>query len=299
MAILWCRKLGETRLSTTPEGDRQHSETYIVKSDSPTESLAAILSASELPAYGSSHTEDPEALCLVIDPQRIAKSPFLWRVNCTWTTSYGGSGGSTNPQEMRKSPDQRRPDWQYRFEPIDQFLQCDLDGNPFRDTAGTLFSPPPSQPIYCDHITITRYEPTTFSRAFDRQYLNATNVDAWDECEPMTALVHNIQRRTVWEHNAYWCQTTYEIIAKPRVYFANVGELGGFHPTKILNQGPKARDPATGKPRPVRELGYYSGQSVLLDADGYKLAEEATPVFLEFTTVQFATFRYLELVRPV
>jgi hypothetical protein len=305
MAILYARPAGDLKLTVANFGERIWTSSFIIKSNTPYETQEAITNCGLLPIFGySPFPQDLLAICSRVDVQQNKENGCFWTATCEWRTVLG-----KNPQNEQKKPDQRRPVWSYSFQPITKYFPADLDGNPFVDTAGTPFDPPPERPIWVDEITVERYE-SSMNRAGDRQYINAYNSDSWLDAEPGEAFIHNIAAVEVFEFNAYWFRRTFTILVSPRIQISgtvagpNSGGspfVGAWDYECVLNQGPQylaKSGPNKGKPQPVSAGGYVDGRAKMLDANGAVLVDVKNPVYLKFRTKNKASFGDLNLVPP-
>jgi hypothetical protein len=303
MSILWVRpKLGYG-MTTGPEGQRTWNRSYTLRSDVPDEIRSRILASGMIPVYGAPHPEDFSAICTVIHPEQDKDHPYLWHIDCEWSTQ-SDSGSKKDPKDSQKAPDQRRPKWKRRFEPIHRYLPRDFDGKVYCDSAGSPFDPPPETPIFVQHFTIQRYEPVSSGvDAADRAYMNATNTDTWLSAAPNEALIANIEREDEFLFNQWWFATTYEVLVNPIVQMpGNAGTIGGWNPLKIVDAGPKELD-VNGKPQPIKDRDFIDGRPTFLDGAGHRLGRDGQgnlldTVLLSFRNVNRKSFAALNLVPP-
>ena len=299
MTVIWVRPKAMS-YGVGPNGERTYRRSYLVLTDDPNELKRNILLCGALPVYGAPYPEDPLAWCQRVDPKQRTDSPLHWEVEAEWSSQYPGG----NPTDRQKPPDQRRPQWDYKFQPLHKIFPTDLDGVAFCDSAGTPFDPPPEIPLFVDQITVRRYE-QSFSRKADRKYLNATNTDAWQDAQAGEALVQTIDRQEVFEDGAYWFSTTYVVLCSPLVTISGVigpsGDsptIGGWDPVFILDQGPKILD-ANNKPQAIIDSAQaIDGRPQLLDGSGHVIARGGDPHYLKFRTVNKIAFSGLNLTPP-
>lgn len=308
MSILYVRER-KVNGGQADYGANHFATTYIAKSDDPMETRTAVLNCGKLPVYGLPHPENMAARCVKVDAERIDGAPCFWECKAEWNVNVGSGN---DPGDQQKPPDQRRAKWRSRFIPLSMARFFDLDGKPFQDAAGTPFDPPPDIPVYIQELTIFRYEPTC-DPATQREYLGATNTDAWLGAGAGTALVDDISVEDEYIGGAYWFPTTYRILIKPRITlklpFGGTVEEGGWNPEVVLNAGPMelVLDTITSKwtkgyiahgnwnsGRP--ECLKLDGTRISIDSDTGKLKED--PTFLKFRTKTTAAFGPLNLVPP-
>ena len=308
MACLWVRRSGDKRSALGPHGEITFFRTFLYRSTVPNELHAVILSCGLLPVYGSPHPENWFATCTKIAPTQVKEDPYLWRVECEWSTLRPDR---KNDADQQQKPESRRPKWHYRFVKLDRWFPRDYDGKLFASSAGTPFDPPPSLPLYADEITVTRYEPIG-SRQTQAAYLNATNTDNWLYAGPNEALVDDINVEEVFEWNAWYWLCTYKLLICPRVQVpgnSSAGSLyfGGFNPLSVLDAGPQYLD-SNQKLQPCTAGGYVDGRPTLLDGYGHQAQPTPgtwpsppgppTPYYLSFRTVNTIAYAPLNLVPP-
>ena len=298
MTVLWARRRGDREYTKGPQGEKSIRQGYLLHSDDPDESIAAVVGCGLVPIFGAPHIEDYTMTCVRIIPRQRQSAPLFWDVTAEWSNNASGKNG--NELDKQKDPEQQREVWKDRFVAIPQSLPCDLDGKPFVDSAGSPFDPPPTLPIYAQEISVQRYE-STRSISQDRSYLNATNTDTWLDAKPGEALVTNIETEEVWVQNRWWLRRSYQILVCPFVELpGNAGFVGGYDPLRVLDAGPKVLG-ADGKPVPIVEAGYVDGRHVLLDGQGKRLEKVGgvlVPVRLSFRAVNKRTFKQLRLSPP-
>jgi hypothetical protein len=295
MALIWVRTMLGAEATVGPNGERSYRRSFLAKSNLTRELRTAILASPMLPRYGAPHPEDFNATCSKVTPKQHKKNPYLWDVDCEWTTLHGQG----NEADKQKPPDQRRPHWSYHFSPAHRYFPRDLDGKLFADSAGTPFDPPPDMPIWIDEVTIQRYEPVVADiRSQDRGYMNGTNTDDWQGAQPNEALIADIARDEVFEQNAWWFNTTYKVLVSPRVQVQG-GYVGGWDPFQQLDAGARIlNDDNPPVPTPIVESGYVDGRPHTLDGKGKLLAAGADPVYLQFRLVNKVAFAGLRLIPP-
>jgi len=301
MTVLWVRGSGMKEGTIGDRGSRTFRWRGLVKSDTPNEARAAILGA--LPGYGSPHPEDATCLCVKTDARQRLGAPRYWEADVEWNTLFAEN---KDPREKQKQPDQRRPDWSYRFVAIQQYVTKDLEGRPFVDRAGSPLSPPPSIPIYVQEITISRFEAFDDPQ-FNRGYLNCRNSDAWLGARPGEALLQDIRCHQVFEQGAWWFQKTYVVLVSPEKKIpGSDAPAGGFDYTYVLNAGPReVQEDKNGKPVvvPVRDLTMVLGHPALLDYYGRRIDTtkpdwQELVYYLPFRTADTRPFWPLDLVPP-
>lgn len=310
MGVIWVReKPGGKSGGQGENGFSVYRNAWTVKCDSPTMTRAAVLACGLLPVYGSPNAENLLAVCVKTDAKRRQDSPYFWDAEAEWQES---PLSGRNPSDEQRQPDLRIPKWSSRFIPFPVARFVDYQGQLLCDKAGTPFDPAPDMPIYCEEITIFRYEAAA-NRAFARGYLGATNTDAWLGAGVGEALVDDIATEMEYIQGNYWWPHTYKILINPRVSITlpkgGTAVVGGFDPDLRLNAGPLAvvTDPTTGKKsvKAVTHGGTYDGRPALLDTDGTQIPIDSTtgqatkdPTFLAFHTKRTALFANLALSPP-
>lgn len=310
MGVLWVREKPGGKAGGQGEGGSSayHNE-WLVKMDTPTATRAQVLNCGLLPVYGSPNSENLLAVCVRTDARRRDDAPQYWDASADWQES---PRSGKDPADEQKQPDQRIPKWSARFLPFPIARFVDYDGKLLADAAGTPLSPPPAMPIWCEEITIFRYEMAA-SRAAHAPFMGATNTDTWLGFGPGLALIEDISTQMEYVQGVYWWPHTYKILVKPRVQITlpkgGTAQIGGHHPEYVLNAGPLAivTDPTTSKKsvRPVSRGGTHDGRPALLKADGTQIpidpnTGQATldPTILQFRTKRQAAFAGLNLTPP-
>jgi len=318
MGVLWVRTI-EKGGGQGDRGANHFSTHYLAKCDSPTMTRVAVLNCGLLPVYGSVNPECITASCCKTDARQKKEDPYFWDVEAEWNTI---TTSGRNPTDEQLQPDARRPKWSSRFVAVPTARFADYNGVALADKAGTPFDPAPDIPIYCQEITVRRYE-ASVNLTTQRGFMGKSNSDAWLSAVAGEALCDQItDGDEEFIQGAYWIPVTYVILIKPRYSVtlpvkSRVQVLGGWDPDYILNAGPlrKIYD-STGKYRidAVKHGGCYDGRPALLYGDQesgstHKAGEQIDinetsgvldddPYFLQFCTHQRVAFSGLSLSPP-
>jgi hypothetical protein len=308
MGVVWVRRVAIEGSVDDGASNSFHSE-YLVKWDAPTATREAVLLCGQVPVYGAPHPENPLSKCVKVTAKQNKDHPYLWNVSADW--EYKPVSGH-DPADLQKQPDLRRPRWRARFVPypLARFFDLSDPAKLLADKAHTPFDPVPDIPIYVDEITIVRWEHEC-NRGTQRGYMGKSNEGVWLSAEPGTAVIDDISVDEAYEQGAYWFQTTYRVLVKPRIEISlplgGTTEVGGYDPEYVCNMGPRALVLKDGKwaIRPVTHGGYYDGRPAFLKLDGTEIGVNqatgaliADPIFLEFTTKPRVDFGPLHLDPP-
>jgi hypothetical protein len=312
MAILWARR--KTRHSTGMDDRGQqafHSE-YTVKSNIPNEIRSVILASGLIPVYGAPHPENSLAVCTRVSVEQNKESPYLWDVSAEWQVN---PPSRRDPANNQKQPDQRREKWSCRCVPVPFAPYIDLSGQLLASSAGQPFDPVIEQPLICDEITIQRYEPECH-RVTQRSYVDCVNAAIWCGASIGTALMQNVLVFDEYLQGAYWFNTTYTILIKPRYYLTlpkgtNI-TIGGWDPEYIPDVGTLQWATVDGQTKlvaitrldPLTKKPFYDGRPAFLDGAGKELPRDANgiytadPVFREFHLKNKVSFSSLNFNLP-
>jgi len=252
------------RIYTVLVDDADDDESTILYAVDPATNLA-------IPAYNDPLEGDGTFGCRGKDAER--QSAMLWQITATFKRA-GGSGGyeGADPEE---DPLSRAPQYSWftvaSREPIDK----DADDHAILNAADEPFDPPIEEDFYDVGVRI-RQNLLTFSAAEYMAYGGATNKSSWRGAAAGTAKIADIRAETMRSGEIRYYERAVEIILRP----------DGWK-RRILNQGFRERTgtDTNGKPtykQIVDEKGKPITSAVLLAADGTRLADGATPVWLYF-----------------
>ena len=294
--IIQFRRRSDAGARIGPNGLRSFKRQYNIKSNTADELRSYILNYPAVPAYGSPHPEDWTCTVSDYDLNQLETDPYRWILEVTWSTQHNGR----DETDDQKQPDMRRPKWSAKFQPVSNFLPRDRQGKLFCDSAGTLFDPPPDQPIWVRAITIQRYE-SIWAESRDLSYINACNSDVWRLSEPCEVLISDISVAEEFVCGNYWMSYTYTLLQNPFIALPNgAGTIGGWDPLLVVNAGPKVLD-ANGKPTTiVNSNNCTDGRPLFLDGTGHATAVQppAVPVMLQFHVKKQMRFKGLNLIPP-
>lgn len=314
MSLLWVRRINVSGSAIDDKGQQSFHTSYVAKSNKPRESRNLILLSGQIPQYGSTHAENPRAVCISVKVDQDKENPFLWHIDCEWKVN---PQSKKDPADQQKQPDERRPKWSCKFVEIPCYRFVDLDGKPLRSTAGQPFDPVPDIPIIADEITIQRYEPECH-RGTQRDFMDKANFDEWFGAEQGTAYLADISVQDEYLQGKYWYLTTYRLLIKPRIEITlPLGKkqlIGGFDPEYVANLGTLAYQWIGGEMKlapilrtdPVNpDKKWYDGRPAYLDESGMELPRDPTsgiytvdPLFLEFHMKAQVDFAPLKLIPP-
>ncbi len=259
------RKPGSRRGPVESKSGVSYYETYVVRTNSVDDDGQVVVQANGLPRYGSAYPEDAAALVSLISPQQSSEHDMAWYVEVTWTHTAPGSAGST-PGNVMAMP----PTWDWTEVPYQLFLEKDLDGKPYENTAGDPFDPPPLRLQYNLVLTVKMNRLSYNANEAD-QYLDAINSD-----------VITVDGKTFPKFAGKIGSYSADMDFVGEVSYRKVVIVIEFNrklwfPHKVLNKGPRhlvlgEEDSGPQLPRDSHGVTYYG--EVFLDPQGYKLPEK-------------------------
>jgi len=258
--------------------NRVYERTYEVVCTALTDTEAAVLGASGLPAIGAAHPGDSKVYCKNLRATRV--EGLTWHVTARYEVPQSSTGG-----EYAEDPTTLDPEITFGDEVYEEAADKDKDGVAVLTSAKRPFDPPLMLPWPRRVIVITRNE-ATFNAATAEGYINTVN-SAQITVAGLTisagcGLMRRLNAQKAWAPNgdAYWI-VTYEIaVDNRRGWTARVLDQDYYTLDKNCCKDESGR-PAT---RPMPLNGY-----------GYQLAAGGTPVFLTFTVYTTAAWSGLSL----
>lgn len=133
------RKEGRESFHTV-EG-RQYVVTYIVKSNSSTDTEAAVYAHPSVPAVGDAYVNDTTTSCTNVSVSAVSGTRDTWVVKATFRRNK-----------------RLLPHYDWTFTPIREVISQDVYGNPIANSADTVFSPGLEKDIYVPTVKVTRSE---------------------------------------------------------------------------------------------------------------------------------------------
>jgi hypothetical protein len=262
--------------------------------------------------YGAPHPENPSAVCVRVTVDQKPENPRLWDATAEWRVN---PQSKRDPTDQQKQPDQRRPKWNLSTTSVPFSPYVDLEGQLLASSAGQPFDPVIQVPIVCDQITVQRYEPACH-RLTQRGHVDKVNSTPWLGAAAGTARVQSINVADEYLYGAYWFQTTYTILVKPRYGLelpkGTEAIIGGWEPEFIPDVGTLQWATVNGETKlvaitrldPITKKPFYDGRPAFLDGAGKELPRDgsgiytADPVFRPFHLKEKFDFSVLQLVPP-
>jgi hypothetical protein len=306
MSILWVRRVSGD-FGTGERGSYFFRERLLAKSDNAEEVRGTVITAAiekfgTLPSTGQNLVyvdggTTTAAILQRLEPKKHARNPFLWEIEMYFDRRQWSR---RSPADEQQAPNLRRPRWRGRFIPVPLARFTDLSTPKcylLSDSAATPFDPPPDIPIYCDEITVTRWE-ASVNRGTQRGYMGKSNSGTFLGALAGEALMDSIDADEEFIDNAYWFQVTYRILCKPVVILTlplgGTTHAGGFDPEYILDAGPmelQTQGDGTIKKVPILHGAFYDGRPAMLDGSGHAIPIDPSsgaltddPHFLLITT---------------
>jgi len=180
--------------------------------------------------------------------------------------------------------------------PVLVYLNRDLDGKEYADTAYTPYDPPPAirQTNQVLHI---RHNEVVFSRSLARAYGNTINGGAWLDYPKYAVLADTPTATQHWHdedgtRESYW-QVLYEFeIACGWYWHGGKRHKRLWHPHRVANIGPMAfPEDKGGQPAQVVDSwGSPTSVHQKLDEDGYQAEPGDDTIYNEFRQYHVANF---------
>lgn len=268
---------------------REWSDTYVVLTTEGTTGVE-VMADSRVPIINDRQPNDPDAVVTDSVPDQI--SGELWYVAVRWSTSVPSGARDGDPLDLIK----------YRWDAVhyEEVREQDLDGEPFRDTAGTPFDPKPMFPVSHLKLIIQRAQ-LGYDMDLALAYANRINKDPfWGQPPGHVKSDLFVASEEDFNGQPYW-QVSYGFeFKKDPIFDAEGVQTGsrGWNPIRVANEGPRHfkifpggtdanNIPIAGIKKLVvasDQVGVSHNGLVLLDDDGFPLADQANDpmTFIEF-----------------
>lgn len=294
---------------------RAYQKTFLIESDTVTDSVFFIGSHPQLPKIFSQHPGDPLAFCTNIAPQQDSNNPLLWRVTCTYayTIDASGSGGSIptgvpaiDSQQQGKPPASRETDPNIRGNDYSystvvygkRVVKKDtvIANKPFVNVVNDPISPKPEVELYALQIRVGRNMPGAPNLEWLRMNgkLNANKcIIGTHVCEPGTAKMMNTTAELVYENGAsYWRWTHDIILQEDRTDWMWSGTSQGYNAIMEFANGPIGVGALVKKKGKITDLHRELAGEQILTEDGSIWSLDQTKIIHEysFNYIERATF---------
>lgn len=275
---MWSRHDANIRSLTNKRLKARIREAYQVVCDA-TDSLVDVLNAPDLPANNSAY--QGSSVVRVVDRNPVQVSPIFWIIEILYEGETGSQGINTLPSEAK-------PIVRWSKTETDNEVDQDVDGNPiitvnFERIKGVTMK---RSDFVC---SITRnYD--SIDMATTHQYLHSVNSDKFQGFPAGTGrlVAFDAEEINDPEDGGYYRVTAGIHF---RVPYNTTPEKAWYK--RVIHEGFTVLQPVTTFFRhAVDDLGQETSQPVLLDADGFQLAADADPHWLEFkmyTPLPYAT----------
>lgn len=220
--------------------------------------------------YSLGNDNDTAALCISKDVKEI--SPItnddgtkgnLWHVALEFDSSA---------IERKENPLEEPVRYSLNWANYDRLVEKDLDGKPLANVLGDLFVNPPHTQQESNPILVARFNVATINVPFVLDYRDAINADEYQGAPPGYAKLINIQTGEIQSRNAIeFYGMTFEIQFKD--------PDGDPWDPKILNRGKRFKVLDNNTP-----VNFPDGELHNLDSQGFPLATDAKPHYLDFKT---------------
>ena len=282
-------------VSITDKGTLQYTAEvpYIVGGvTSLTIGVHEVLAATGLPAVGS---KGHGGYCLGYRTEQ----PKDATANSAWTVTaqfgkWPDVSGMGEPEIIPGDPTLRPPVVTRRLIEREETVDHDADGKPIVNTAGDPFDPGLTDSKYRLAITVQRFVlPTDALGDNMKLYAGKVNNDAVGTYQPGELCIRDIQE-----------VITYEGIDEEGSPYRVVDQTISLEAdpdqwiTEVLNRGPRHYEDVGGTTYLVAvkdDYGVTTGENVLLDQQGYKLATGAQPHYVPFQLKEPTAFAPLNL----
>ena len=262
----------EITVGYTVKVDREHTAEYVRVSG-------------QIPQRGDTHPESSGHICSDVTVTR--KSPRLFEAICRYMiddSAPAGGGGAADP--LMEPPVITWGHIESR-----EAVSRDLFDEPIMNTCRERFEPSPTAPITDDTYSVARNEATYKSRnkAF---YKNTINGNAFGTFAALTAWMVSIDATQQWRNGKSYFRVVYTIQHR-----ADGWKL------RLLNQGFRYYlnlhgDFLFDENGNKQFAAWWLTQPVLLDKDGFRLGENAEPIWLEWDLIRPADWGVLKLPKP-
>jgi len=271
----------------TAEGTREGrtaTRVYTVLCDDGTDGPVVARAATGIPRVGDAHPQDSWLKCSNI--RAVPVGPLLFKVYADYEVRFGDAGQGESPLDQAAEHE-----WFVieSVEPIDE----DADGNPIVNAVNEAFDPPIQREFADPAVRITRNE-ATFSASNSANYANKVNSDSITidglNIGPGYAKMKSITGTSFIYGSETYYRVTYTIHLR----------AGGWQ-RRVLNQGYRywtgeyLDDGSKQIVRAEDANGQPLSHPVLLAADGKKLPDGGSPVWLSFDVYEEIAFGPLNL----
>ncbi|MDT8389441.1 MAG: hypothetical protein RRC34_02920 [Lentisphaeria bacterium] len=241
-------------------GQRSYRETYLVKTDTDTDSAVTVLGASGLPALNAGFTGDTSAIVMSLAPKVVGIGRRNWHVDVEYKT--------LQPTDFTADPLDTPPDISWGSYTLSEIAEEDKDGAAILNTAGDPYDPPIEIDRHYPLVTISRYQASySPSSAFSvRDSLNSAAVTiAGLALSARQGLMIDYDSVSETIDGTTYQRVTYRIMCKP----------GSGWVYRTVSRGYRAL--VGGERKVIYIDGEPASKPVHLDAAGAVLAVGATP----------------------
>jgi hypothetical protein len=282
MSILTVIEVSGRSLGINQKGDREAERLFRIRTDSKTESLSDLRTATGLPNMFSAHPDDSGTVVVDIAVAQHEDDPFSWDVTLRYSSVLDNGEQDENPLNQPAVIE-------YGSAQFQVVAVRDISGNAVVNSARMFFDPPvmvdQSRPV----IRITKNK-ASFSASQAMAYQDAINTDSWLGIAPYCGKVAHYGGVKRYKNIdglllPYW-EVSLEVQVKHDTWIFYLLDQGYFQLVSNVRQ-------------PIRLTG--NGETVpgpaWLDGAGAALPDgTSTPVFLEYHLLRELPFSALEML---
>jgi hypothetical protein len=262
------KQVSGAEVTLSEKGERTHTRTFRVITDSPLVTATEVLLAAGIPRRGDWLPSDTAAYVKTVTPRQDEDNPLLWEVRVVYDTSV--------EPDQEENPIARPVEIVWGASQWQRLAEKDIDGNALLNSAGYYFDPPPEADDSRPVLTITRNE-AAFNPTLAIDYQDAVNSNNFLGFDPDQVKVASITAARQFENGVYFWRVTYEFNFRREGWTLKILDQGRYR----LNRKPIREKNAAG----VELDGTHVADPVPLDGLGEPLANP-TPA-----TVKYRNFK--------
>lgn len=284
-------------------GQRTFTRHFQVQTDNPRTSQLQVRLATGIPRLFDIYNTGLESdnWCFVesiqVDQERNNLNTWYITVNYSsistdpvYTRPLNQVAGSPGQGQPTSSPTSEPDKYQWYSETVKKYVEKDIAGTEIKNSAGDFFNPPLSENRYILILKVTR-QLATFDGPTMMQYKDCVNTYAWNGFPPYHCLISDINAQSQFQDNVSFWLVTFTFKIQPTIPWV---------PTKILDRGFYQKKAGSNVNVPIYSPTTAQPTTIprRLDGTGFKLADTAPGVYLDFYLYYDIDFSPLAITLP-
>ncbi len=227
MSIVSVKQIGAGRRGSGKLNGRAYTVVLQVIVNSAYDGIATVANASGIPAryapyQGYENTDDPDALCVTVDPEQDGEEWQKWRVTCTFDTNW--ASGNSGTSSTQNNPEEDPPLFWVETEFVSKPVFKTWNGNDIKNAAGQLIQG--LERIEACETWIWERNYTSLNRGFWLSYQNAVNSDDIFELDPKQGLLHIIVPKASYRNGVAYYRVQFRVRICKEKWTVNPADRG-------------------------------------------------------------------------